>query len=167
MDHRSVTHYLAVAALAVAIGGCSGAAVATPSPVPATTSPTAAATAAGPAAFADWTERQGFGGSSGLNNVNKLAKWLTEHRYDVTAFDLDNDGGDVVALVGWLDAHPATACWAEFHTAIRKALQAIADGYAQSKLDLARAGSVDVDVANAMYAESQRAFAMPAPANCP
>lgn len=167
MDRRSVARNLAAIALAVSLAGCAGAAVATPSPVAPTAAPTAAPTLGGPVPFADWTARQGFGGSSGLSNVNKLAKWLTEHRYDVTGFDLDNDGGDVVALADWLDAHPPTDCWTDYHAAVRKSLQVIADGYAQSRLDLARIGSVDVDVANAMHDESERANALLAPANCP
>jgi hypothetical protein len=172
MNRHAPIRDVVAALFFVAVAGCSSAGGATP--VPATSAPVltpsataAAPTPAGPTAYADWVARQGFGGSSGLNNVAKLAGWLTEHRYDVTAFDLDGDHADVVRLVSWLDAHPATPCWVEYHATVRSLLQSIADAYVQADADLTTAGAVDATRAAAMSAAAAQASALPAPASCP
>ena len=60
-----------IVALTLLLAACGGS-PASPAPSAATGTASPAASVAGPTDFAAWTERQGFGGSSGLNNVAKL-----------------------------------------------------------------------------------------------
>jgi hypothetical protein len=166
---RSVLAGVLATVIAAGCSGPSGTSTAGASPAagsPATVS-TAAPTVFGPTPFADWTARQGFGGSSGLNNVKKLGAWLVEHAAEVQVFDLDSNSGDVVGLIGWLDAHPATPCWADYHAAIRGSLETVAAGYADARAALAAGKPLPLDVATAIRDETQTAYAMPEPASCP
>lgn len=156
--------------ISVAVAASAAACAATPtspSPGPSAVPPTAAPTTAGPANFADWTARQGFGGSSGLANVKKLADWLVGHRAEVRLFDLDSDSGDVIGLASWLDAHPPTACWTDYHVRVRALLQKIVAGYTDARAAVADGEPIPEGVAEGIQAEAVAAFSMPAPASCP
>ncbi len=150
--------------LAVASAGCGQASGASAPPPSASA---AEATPAGPTTYADWVARQGFGGSSGLNNVMKLATWLTDNAATATTFDLTSDLGDINLLAGWLDGHPATACWSTYHDRVRADLAALQTAYATAIQGL---GS-DASVANAISAEivktAKSAVDEAVPANCP
>ncbi|MEA2673899.1 MAG: hypothetical protein QOI92_1091 [Chloroflexota bacterium] len=159
-----------LAALVAACGG--GAAIASPTAnsaaaAPPTVASTPEPTVFGPTAFADWTERQGFGGSSGLHDVAKNAAWLTEHTFDAKAFDIDSDTHNIQLLIAWLDAHPATACWASYHTAVRTALASLVTQYRAVSAAIAAGTSVPMAVATAIANEAQSTYAMPDPASCP
>jgi hypothetical protein len=152
---------------AVLIGGCgAGSSASSAGALPTAVAPTAAPTLAGPTDFAAWIERQGFGGSSGLNNVNKLAGWLVNHATEVRVFDLDQDGGDVAKLLAWLDTHPATDCWADYHAAVRASLEAIAAGYATTRVAVEAGKPAPAEVIGPMYQEATKALGLPRPANC-
>lgn len=158
--------------LAALVAACGSAAVASPTGNSAVAaSPTVAATPEptvfGPTAFADWTERQGFGGSDGLHNVSKLAAWLVDHAYDATPFDLASDSHDIDGLISWLDAHPATACWTAYHATVRASLETLAAGYVQARAARAAGRSVPIDLAASMRDVSQQAYALATPADCP
>jgi hypothetical protein len=148
---------------ATILAGCGTAATPSPTPPAATSTPTTA----GPTAFADWIAREGFGGSSGLNNVNKLVIYLNEHSTTYALFDIDADAADVASLLAWLDAHPATACWTEYHAAVRASLHDLVDGYAAVHAAVSAGRTPPIDVTVAMAATSAAAKALPAPASCP
>lgn len=153
---------IAPLAVALILSACSG----TPSPSP-SAAPPAAPSVAGPTAFADWTARQGFGGSSGVRMVNTLTGWLVDHISEITVANLDGDVADIGHLVEWLDAHPPTACWADYHTAMRASLVLIKDGYATVRTAVVAGKLAPIDVVTSIHAESQKAIDLPAPANCP
>lgn len=129
--------------------------------------PTSQPTVATETAFADWTARQGFGGSSGLHNVDKLTAWLGDHETDATLFDLDGDAQDIANLVTWLDTHQPTACWNDYHEAVRADLTKLAAAYVTTRAAVAAGNPAPADVVANMETTSQAALAMPAPANCP
>lgn len=153
---------IALLAAALILAACGG----TPSPSP-SAAPTAAPSVAGPSAFADWTARQGFGGSSGVRMVNTLTAWLVDNSSQITVANLDGDVADIGHLVEWLDAHPATACWADYHAAMRASLVLIEDGYATARTAVVAGKLAPLDALTAIHAESQKALDMPAPAHCP
>jgi len=128
---------------------------------------TPAATAAGPTAFADWVARQGFGGSSGLNNINKLVIYLNEHGSTYALADIDADAADVAHLLAWLDAHPATACWTAYRATMTASLQTLVNDYTAVHAAVAAGRTPPLDVTTAMADESAAAKALPQPPNCP
>jgi hypothetical protein len=159
-----ITLALVSVALGVTIlAGCSVGATPSATAPAATSTPTTP----GPTAFADWIAREGFGGSSGLNNVNKLVIYLNEHSTSYALFYIDADAADVASLLAWLDAHPATACWTEYHAAVRSSLHDLVDGYAAVHAAVSAGRTPPIDVTVAMAATSAAAKALPAPANCP
>lgn len=153
--------------VALLVAGCTAAAPATPSPAAATPAVTPIPTAAGPTAFADWIAREGFGGSSGLSNVNKLVIYLNEHSTSYGLYDIDADAADVASLLAWLDAHPATACWTAYHASVTASLQTLVADYAAVHTAVAAGGTPPIAVLVAMAAESAAAKALPAPPSCP
>ena len=174
MDSFIPLRHLAAAALAagiaVTVGGCTGTPSTTPTAAPMTAGPTPAPSEAGPFSFATWTERQGFGGSSGLNSVRTLARWLTEHRSEITTILLDTDvcaRGDVAALIEWLDLHEPTACWADFHTAMRASLQKLMDDYQVVRVEVAAGETASERAVGALFEQSMVVYEMKPPANCP
>lgn len=173
MDRGSFVRNVARLTLALTVAGCAGA-TASPSPAPPAAAPTAQATVpatpAGPAAFADWTARQGFGGSSGINAVRSVARWMFENRFEITTVILDTDvgaKGDIVALIEWLDFHEPTACWADFHTAMRASLERLLDDYAAVRVVVAAGHWPDEALVGTLRDESLVAYEMKGPANCP
>ena len=156
---------LAAAAVLVVAGACGQGGV--PSPVATAPAPTPAPTPTiGPTEYAAWVARQGFGGSSGLANVRKLAVWLGENTATVTAFDLNSDRSDIRALARWLADHPATACWAAYHQAAAADLATLDALYGKA-LDGIATGAVSMDTARDAIAAAIAAADRPAPANCP
>jgi hypothetical protein len=164
---RGSAGFAAAGLLALAAAGCSQAGAPSPVPTavaaPVTPAPTPTG---GPAAYADWVTRQGFGGSSGLNEVKKVAKYLSDHVADATAFDLTDNQRDIRALEGWLDSHPATACWTAYHDAIRADLKKL-DALYDTALAAVATGGVTVDTATAIADLASTAAQRPDPANCP
>jgi hypothetical protein len=177
---------LIMTTLAVALAACTGGSAtpiptATASPVVATPeataspppsspavdpSPSAVAASGGPVDYAAWVERQGFGGSSGLHQLLNEVEFVQRDAFSVTLFDLDTGATLADHLAGWLDENPPTACWADYHAAVRAALGKIHDGYAAAHDAVAGGHSVPADVATALVTETQAAFDMPAPAGC-
>ena len=153
-----------VATVAVIVATCSGPGAA--SPAVQGELATAPPTAAGPTSYTAWLERQGFGGSSGINQVVRGVEFVQSHP-DATLFDLDDIATDNLHLIEWLDAHPATACWSAFHDAIRAQLVQVRDALAVLRADKAAGSSLDAtEIAQALTA-AQGAEAMPAPTACP
>jgi hypothetical protein len=150
--------------MAVAVAGCSQAV--TPSRAPTAAPTTAPTPTSGPVAYADWVTRQGFGGSSGLNNIKKLAKLLGDNPTEFTAYDLQDTQRDIRALEGWLDTHPATACWMAYHDAVRADLQQL-DGLYDAAIASLATGAVSVDTALDIANVASTAAGRPDPAGCP
>jgi hypothetical protein len=165
-------------ATAIALMACSAAPGATPSPRPspspaATATPVAVASTApspsldaGPVDFASWVEIQGFGGSSGLNEVRKGAEWIRDHPGEGNAFDIESTNRLVVELAAWLDEHAATPCWSDYHATMRASLDRIRDGFAAAAEARAAGRTVPADVAVQLAAESKAAFDLPKPESC-
>jgi hypothetical protein len=153
----------AFALASILVAGCASAAAPSSSPAP-TTAPSAAA---GPASFADWTTRQGFGGASGVRLMNENVLFIVNHPSEMTTFFIDEDEGDIAALIGWLDEHPATACWAEYHATVRTGLADLNDAYEKLRPVVEAGSSVPPDVATAMAAQTKALLDLAAPAGCP
>jgi hypothetical protein len=155
---RILAHGLTVM---LAIAGC---AAGTPTPTPAPPSPTPA----GPTSFADWTARQGFGGSSGLGIIRDNLLFLVNRPSDQSVYGLEQDEADVAHLAAWLDLHPATACWTDYHTAVRDGLAKIADGYERLvRPDVELGRPTPASVSSGLMKLADDLLAMPAPAACP
>jgi hypothetical protein len=174
---RSELLYLLIATT-IAVGACSAASKASSSPQP-TASPAPSATPAavastassatpdtGPADFATWVEIQGFGGSSGLNEVLKAAKWTQEHPAEGNAFDIEGDMRLVANLAEWLDDHAATPCWSDYHQTMRASLDRIHEGFAAAAEARAASRIVPQEVAAQLVAVSQAAYDLPKPEGC-
>ena len=184
---------LILAASAFALGACSGppggagpsatpATAPTQSPVSSTPEPTASpqpsnpateasasvppAASGGPVDYAAWVERQGFGGSSGLHQLLNDVKFLQANAYAATLFDVDDGAKLADHLATWLDQNPPTACWADYHAAIRSDLGKIHDDFAPAHDNVAGGHSIPADVATKLVTEAQAAYDMAAPAGC-
>lgn len=184
---------LILAASALALAACSGPpggagpsataataptqSLATPTPEPTASpqpsSPAAEASASaapaasgGPVEYAAWVERQGFGGSSGLHQLLNDVKFLQANAYSVTLFDVDDGAKLADHLAAWLDQNPPTACWADYHAAIRSDLGKIHDDFVPVHDNVAGGHSIPGDVATALVTEVQAAFDTAAPAGC-
>lgn len=174
--------FLIGAALAITIAGCTAAQPQTPSAVAATA--TSAATpqsstpgpgesvaasadaSSGPVGYEAWVERQGFGGSSGLRQAINDAQFIKANAYTVTAFDVDDGARRIDLLAAWLDEHPPTACWADYHAAMRSALGRAHDGYVSAREARTAGTSIPTDVAAALVDEIQAAYDVAAPTGC-
>ena len=84
-----------------------------------------------------------------------------------TLFDLDQDLTLVTDIIAWLDAHPATACWADYHTQLRAYLVTVKDGWTKARPAVEKGGLVPADVVASGSAAANAANDLPAPANCP
>jgi hypothetical protein len=184
---------LILAASAVALGACSGPpggagpsatpvtaptqslAAATPEPTASAqpSSPAAEASASvapaasgGPVDYAAWVERQGFGGSSGLHQLLNDVKFLQANGYAATLFDVDDGAKLADHLATWLDRNPPTACWTDYHAAIRSDLGKIHDNFVLAHDNVAGGHSIPADVATKLVTEVQAAYEMAAPAAC-
>jgi hypothetical protein len=152
---------LAIAALIViGAAGCSQA----PTGAPPTATPAPTPTN-GPTAYAAWVARQGFGGDAGLANVKKLAIWLGENARVVTPYQLNGDRSDIDLLAAWLDDHPATACWADVHDALRNDLAMLDTLYQKAIAELA-AGEITLDTTDAIASTASAAADRSAPPSC-
>ena len=130
-------------------------------------SATPAPSPAGPTALADWTARQGFGGSSGLGIIRDNLLFVVGHPSEMTSYDVDADKADVTNLAGWLDVHPATACWAAYHAVVRDGLAKLATGYEQIRTYVDVGDPVPNDVAAGLKGLADDLVAMPPPSGCP
>jgi hypothetical protein len=174
---------LALAAAVLLSSACSGAAVA-PSATAVSTSaggstaapPTPAASAAaaspdatesgGPVDFAAWIERQGFGGSSGLNELAKETHWMQDHPAEVTAFDIQTTLRLADHLASWLDEHEPTACWADYHATVRTTLHGMHDAYVTAAAARAAGKIVPTDVVVALVKDADAAESLAQPPGC-
>ena len=177
---------LVITTTAAALAACAGGSA---TPIPATASPVVATPAAtpspepsaaavdpsesasatpsgGPVDYAAWVERQGFGGSSGLHQLLNEVEFVRRDAYSVNLFDLDTGARLADHLATWLDENPPTACWADYHAAVRAALGKIHDGYAAAHDAVAGGHGVPADVARSLVTETQAAFDMAPPAGC-
>jgi hypothetical protein len=164
---RSLRTCALAAIAALLLVGCGGGGPAAPTTPVATAAPSVTPTLAGPASYGDWVARQGFGGSSGLNNVRKLAKWVTENKASATPFDLTADQRDIKGLIEWLDAHPATPCWAAFHETMVGRLATLVAEYDRAIVARSAGNAVPDTTADAILSTAQAAFDEPAPSACP
>jgi hypothetical protein len=163
----ALAHPSRAAALMVAliVAGCGGSASgATRAPASASPSP---GPTAGPTSYAAWIEREGFGGQSGLRGFKKAGDWVVQHPTEETSFMIDSDVGDIRRIVQWLDAHPPTSCWADYHAATRRSLETIVAAYAQLRISVEASQPPPLDIVAAIGAEGDTAFARPEPTNCP
>lgn len=154
-----------LAVVATLVVGCTG----SPGSTAATTAGSAApsaATVAGPTDYAAWVERQGFGGSAGLANVAKLAHWVQDNPGEQTAWQAGDDAAQITSLISWLDAHPATSCWADYHDTVRSLLNSLTVSYAATKVELAAGRQIPSDMVASMIAVADKAKAMAPPAGC-
>jgi hypothetical protein len=126
----------------------------------------AAPSAGGPVDYALWVERQGFGGSSGLRQVLKGANWIRDHSFEATVFEVDDELGYATRLATWLDEHPPTACWTEYHAIVRATLDRVLDAYAAAHDARAAGEGIPLEVGETLVAEAQAAFDVPAPSGC-
>ena len=140
-------------AAAVLVAGCGGA-VAAPS-------------AAAPTSWAAWIDHQGFGGQLGPNEVRRTARYISEHSGDETLFGLDQDIGLVADVIAWLDAHPATACWADYHARLRASLVIVHDAWMAARPEVEAGHLVPADVIATASEAATAADDLPEPADCP
>jgi hypothetical protein len=155
-----------IAALTILFAACGGSPTSA-SPSRATGSAGPQATVSGPTNVSEWTERQGFGGSSGLRNIAKLVRWVRDHPAEESTWNIDDEAADIAKLAEWLDTHPATACWAEYHAAVRASLASLTAGYAAARVEVEAGRSVPYDVATAMAAEAEKVVSLEPPSGCP
>ena len=165
---------MAVALIALLIAACAApggsvppSAANTASPAPSTAAAPASPTPAGPTAFAEWVDRQGFGGSSGLRDINKLALWLQDNMTIATAYDVTSETTRVARLIDWLDTHPATACWTSFRSDMLAILGKLHDSYSSAAAAMTASQTIPTDVVEAIVADAGAAFKMADPADCP
>ena len=143
-----------------------GAVPASPTPPRPAAAATAAASPGGPTDFALWIERQGFGGSSGLRQILKDAEWIRDNAFGATLFDVEDTTRHARLLATWLDEHPATRCWTEYHAAVRGRLGRLLDAYAAAHDARAAGKGISFAIGETLVAEAQSAFDLPAPAGC-
>lgn len=155
-----------LAVLSAVVTGCSVQAAGS-SPAPASAAQAPVASAAGPTAYAAWTERQGFGGSAGLNNIAKLARWVRDNPGEETAWNNADETKDIASLAAWLDSHPATSCWADYHATVRASLASLLADYAEALAPINANESVPGPLADRMVADAEKAQKLPDPPNCP
>lgn len=123
---------------------------------------------AGPTAFAAWTARQGFGGGSGLAEVQKGADWLNRNPgASDRASWVDWWSSTADGLVFWLDTHPATPCWTAYHDAARQALGRIHDDFALIRRAVGEGNNVPGATIVHMLATATNLVALEQPADCP
>ena len=152
---------LACLSAGILLAACSAAAAPSAAP-PASPTPSTA----GPASFAEWTARQGFGGSSGVGIVRDNLLFVVGHPSDMTPYTVDEDKGDVTHLLDWLDLHPATACWSEYHAAMRDGLAKLAADYDEMHTYVDAGNSVPNVFAREMKGLADDLVGMPPP-DCP
>ena len=155
----------AAIAAAVLLAACGGAS-ATPSAAPASIA-VASPAIAGPATWADWMAHQGFGAQNGPNEVRRLTRYLDEHAGATTLFDLDDNIARVTGIVAWLDAHPATACWADYHDQVRAHLVTVQDGWVAARPEVEAGRPIPADTIASTDAAANAANDIPEPADCP
>ncbi len=157
---------LAAACLVAACGGAGAASsVAPASAPPSMSSPTLAV--AGPTSWRAWIDHQGFGASVGPNEVRRMARYIAEHGGSASAFDLDQDIQLVTGIIAWLDAHPATPCWADYHDELRVRMVTVRDAWTSARPDVEAGGLVPADIVLAVSDAANAANDMPAPTDCP
>jgi len=155
--------------LMLGIGGVTaacGSIAASPSTAP-TTSPSPSSTSAGPTSFADWMTRQGFGGSSGLQQVARSADYVVEHPGEETLFSIDEEDLPTIdGLLKWLDSHPATECWSDYHAAVRAGLVGVRDGYLKAREAVVAGATFPSELAATNAELAQGLLTIAAPPGC-
>jgi len=102
-----------------------------------------------------------------LNNVVKLIHVVAERPSDETTFEIDDESRDIEGLITWLDEHPATPCWADYHAAVRASLTRVLAAYAEGRTAVAAGEAFPAKVATAMLVEADQVLAVPGPTGCP
>ena len=162
---------VAAATIASACGSVASPASAAPTPtsapsltpVPATVPSAGLATEA---SFADWIEVQGFGGSSGLREIDKLIRRESESPSVATEYEISDQLATIGGLMSWLDGHRPTACWADYHAAIRSGLATLANDYATIREALSAGKPFPADVSASMVTVSRQLLGMEQPTGC-
>ena len=70
-------------------------------------------------------------------------------------------------LAAWLDMHPATDCWADYHAEVRAGLGRVLAELATVKAALDAKQVAQFDTTEALVKEADALFALPLPAGCP
>lgn len=154
---------IAAAGLLAACQSASGGAPSAPS-APVSTPTTAPS---GPASLADWTARQGFGGGSGLAQVQQGAHWLDVNGAGSDASDAAFWwNGIAVDLAAWLDAHPATDCWAAYHAQVRAGLGNVLTELATIRAAVDAGHLVPIEPSAALVRDADALVALPLPSGC-
>ena len=118
----------------------------------------APAASGGPVDYAAWVERQGFGGSSGLNQLLNDVNFLQANAYTATLFDVDDGAKLADHLATWLDQNPPTACWADYHAAMRTPSARSTTTSSPAHDNVAGGHSIPADVATKLVTEAQAAL---------
>lgn len=166
---RAVRHGARTAAalvLCLALGAC-GRAGSTTSPSPSPTSDPSPRGTNGPTTWAAWVERQGFGGGSGLREIVKGSAWLHENGSRAAAYDVTFWGQLATSLGRWLDTHPATECWADYHAAIRSVLSRMEPEFASLQQIADASRPLPAEATAALASLGADAAAALAPEDCP
>ena len=175
---------IAAATAAVVVAGCAGAngaggptarptgyaptaaAQQAATPVPTADATPAPSEASGPATYDSWVERQGFGGSSGLNELRKGAEWLMNNPASATPFDVETWMKTADHLATWLDQNPASACWTDYHARVRASLARLHDAFVAARDARVAGRLIPADVSTALVTEAHAAYDLPEPAGC-
>jgi hypothetical protein len=158
---------LLLVACAAATGAAAPSATSTAQPtIRAAATPAVTAAPGGPTEYALWIERQGFGGSSGLHQGVNNAEWIRDHAFEATLFDVEDSAKHADRLANWLDEHPPTACWIEYHATVRATLGRLLDAYAAAHDARAAGKGIPLEVGETLVAEAHSAFDLPAPSGC-
>jgi hypothetical protein len=152
---------LAAASLVAACGGAVAA------PAAPTAAPAAIATAAGATSWAAWIDHQGFGGAAGPDEVRRTARYIEEHGGDESLFYLDKDIQLVAGMVAWLDAHPATPCWADYHARVRASLMTVHDAWVAARPEVEAGHHVPADAIATAVRAANAAKDVPEPSAGP
>jgi hypothetical protein len=152
----------ATAFLAATCGGPPPAPSVTPAPVE-----TASSASTGPTTWSAWVDHLGFGGQTGPNEIRRIARYISDHSGSETLFDLDADISLVTSLISWMDAHPATACWAQYHSTVRAELVEVRDGWVAARPTVEKGGLVPMSIVKSAFDVASAANDLPAPSNCP
>jgi hypothetical protein len=164
----AATRLLAGAAIVAAFvfAGCGGGS-ATPSSAPASAAAVASPVVAGPTSWAAWIDHQGFGAQNGPNEVRRRTRAASEHRGAESLFDLDDDIAVVSGIVAWLDAHPATACWADYHSQVATYLVTVKEGLIAARPEVVLGHPIPDGIVTSTDTAANAANDLPAPAGCP
>jgi hypothetical protein len=123
---------------------------------------------AGPTTLAAWNDRQGFGGGSGMVEIQKGAHWLKENPWAADRSNwADWWSATVDGLAAWLDIHPATPCWTAYHASARQALARIQGDFVPIRTAFANGGYAPAASASDLVSTADALIALQPAPSCP